>query len=162
MFPGQSKPGDARDPDDYVAHASTSFKVAPGSLVDALGAPFNGVTVITHWRELGLSTGDANLAQRSADGDYSWYARMADMVVEASGGGVALWYDKKTGDWLDPLTGKRNADALQPGKAVVLLSDWKKESDITDSGFAEAAAEDRKRTRLNYRHKYASRLTSSG
>src|SRR3546814_8943956 len=33
MFTGQSKPGDALDPDDYVAHASTSFKVAPVSLV---------------------------------------------------------------------------------------------------------------------------------
>src|SRR3546814_15434538 len=85
----------------------SSFKVAPVSLVDALGAPFNGVTVITHGMELGLSTGDANFAQRSADGDYSWYARMADMVVEASGGGVALWYDKKTGDWLDPPTCQR-------------------------------------------------------
>src|SRR3546814_19819902 len=52
-----------------------------------------------------------------------------------------MWYDKKTGAWLDPLTGKRNADARQPGKAVVLVADWKKESDITDSGFAEAAAE---------------------
>src|SRR3546814_18390112 len=61
-------------------------------------SPFNGATAITHGMELGLSTGDANCAQRRADGDYSWYARMADMVVEASGGGVALWYDKKTGD----------------------------------------------------------------
>src|SRR3546814_5310040 len=52
-----------------------------------------------------------------------------------------MWYDKKTGAWLDPLTGKRNADARQPGKAVVLVADWKKKSDITDSGFAEAAAE---------------------
>src|SRR3546814_2388174 len=54
MFTGQSKPGDALDPDDYVAHASTSFKVAPVSLVDALGAPFNGVKVITHGLERGL------------------------------------------------------------------------------------------------------------
>src|SRR3546814_9724064 len=66
---------------------------------------------------------------------------MADMIVEASGGGVALWYDKLTGDWYDPRTGKRNADALIAGEAVVLVADWVKESDITDSGFSEAAAE---------------------
>src|SRR3546814_5197347 len=48
---------------------------------------------------------------------------------------------KLTGDWYDPRTGKRNADALIAGEAVVLVADWVKESDITDSGFSEAAAE---------------------
>src|SRR3546814_19736566 len=66
---------------------------------------------------------------------------MADMIVEASGGGVALWYDKLTGAWYDPRTGKRNADALIAGEAVVLVADWVKDSDITDSGISEAAAE---------------------
>src|SRR3546814_17111092 len=121
MFTGQSKPGDALDPDDYVAHASTSFKVAPVSLVDALGAPFNGVTVITHGMELGLSPGDANFAQRSADGASRWSARIADMVVEASGGGVALVCEKKKGDGLAPLNGTRNSAAPHPGKAGGVL-----------------------------------------
>src|SRR3546814_18893860 len=75
MFTGQSKPGDALDPDDYVAHASTSFKVAPVSLVAAPGAPFNGVTVLPHGMELGLSTADANFSPPRAAAPPPSYTR---------------------------------------------------------------------------------------
>jgi large repetitive protein len=102
---------------------------------------FNGVTVITHGFQLDMTPGDGRFSQRNADGSIKWFAEMANMIVQASGGGVALWYDKVTGDWWDPLTNKRNQFAVQEGKAIVLVSDWYKESDISDSGFSEAAAD---------------------
>ena len=49
-------------------------------------------------------------------------------------------YNKNTGEWVDRRSGTSGASALQSGKAVVLVSDWNKESDISDSGFSEAAA----------------------
>jgi len=66
---------------------------------------------------------------------------LARLIARSSGGATILSYDKATGDWVDRISGKRNLDALEPGKPVILLSDWVKEADISDEGFSEAAAD---------------------
>ena len=101
-------------------------------------APYNGVTLLTHDMQLGFGLDNTRLADDGGE-----YAVMAEAIVLASGGGVVLYYDKVTGDWVDVETGLTNAAALaaNAGKAVVLLSNWSAESDISDTGFAEAAAD---------------------
>ena len=53
-----------------------------------------------------------------------------------------LRYNKATGQWQDA-DGREGRVALfeHDKEAVVLVSDWVAESDISDSGFAEAAAD---------------------
>jgi large repetitive protein len=113
-----------------------SFESAPVTAT----APFSAVTVLTHGFQLGL------LASFFDNGQFQQppaFMEMAQLIVRASGGGVVLSYDKAHGDWVDVGTGKKGAEALASaaGKAVVLVSDWYVESDISDSGFAEAAAD---------------------
>src|SRR5690606_7979362 len=100
--------------------------------------PYNTVTLLTHGFQFGLAFDDAPFEPEGGN-----FNEIAKLIVEASGGGVVLRYDKTTGDWIDPSSRKRNAEALvgNAGKAVVLIADWNKESDISDSGFAEAAAD---------------------
>ena len=72
------------------------------------------------------------------------YIALAQLIVKAEGGGSILEYNKATGQWdnaLDPTDTRTGAALLQAGLAVVLISDWTFESTITDSGFAEAAAD---------------------
>ena len=110
---------------------SASFIAQPQSA----GTTYNGVTVLTHGFQLSPLGGDERFAAPEP------FIMLGRMIAEGSGGGVVLEYDKTTGEWVDRRTGKKGKDALQDGKAVVLVSDWKKESDISDSGFSEAAAE---------------------
>ncbi|MEI7465873.1 MAG: Ig-like domain-containing protein, partial [Burkholderiales bacterium] len=110
---------------------SASFIAQPQSA----GTTYNGVTVLTHGFQLSPLGGDERFAAPEP------FILLGRMIAEGSGGGVVLEYDKTTGEWVDRRTGKKGKDALQSGKAVVLVSDWKKESDISDSGFSEAAAE---------------------
>ena len=65
------------------------------------------------------------------------------LISNAGGGGTVLLYNKNTGGWL-PLGSKTPVDdaaSLPRGKPLVLVLDWYKESDISDSGFSEAAAD---------------------
>ncbi len=114
---------------EYTESASFVAKPQTTSTV------YNGVTVLTHGFQLNPTGGDERFAQPES------FMLLAKLIADASGGGVVLSYDKKTGQWTDLSTGLSGVAALQAGKAVVLVSDWKKESDISDSGFAEAAAE---------------------
>ena len=115
---------------------SSDFESAPV----AASTPYASVTVLTHGFQLGL------LASFFENGQFQQppaFMDMAQLIVAASGGGVVLSYDKLTGRWEDRATGLIGAAALAKaaGKAVVLVSDWYVESDISEVGFAEAAAD---------------------
>lgn len=110
---------------------SASFVAQP---IDRNGS-YNGVTLITHGFDLKATTSDAAF-QNPAQ-----FIALARLIANAAGGGVVLLYNKNTGEWRDADGTAVGADVLQDGKAVVLVADWSKESDISDSGFSEAAAE---------------------
>lgn len=90
-----------------------------------LGTPFNNVTIITHGFQFDLDPG--------ATAHGRWMETLGQVIADASGGGSVLMYNKAAGTWEGP-------DPI-PGQGVVLVSDWVSESDISDSGFAEAAAD---------------------
>ena len=110
-------------------------------------ATYSGVTVLTHGFQLSLSSSFNNQGQfKQPDA----FMQMARMIVDAAGGGVVLAYDKLSGLWVDrsvwngygpPPLSALAGSVIQSGKAVVLVSDWHVESDISDSGFSEAAAD---------------------
>ncbi|MEN9317399.1 MAG: hypothetical protein RIS35_3792, partial [Pseudomonadota bacterium] len=110
--------------------------------------PYSTVTVLTHGFQLNPFS-----SLTGASGQFEQpqsFLDMAKLVVQASGGGVVLSYDKHSGLWVDrsrwngygtPPSEAVGMAAIVPGKAVVLVSDWSVESDISDSGFSEAAAD---------------------
>jgi len=99
--------------------------------------PYSAVTILTHGFQLDPVSDftGANFQQPIA------FMDLGHLIAEAGGGGVVLSYDKLTGEWVDRETGLTGRDALILGKPIVLISDWYNESDISDSGFAEAAAD---------------------
>jgi VCBS repeat-containing protein/YD repeat-containing protein len=112
---------------------SSSFNAKPVQT----GGAYNVVTVLTHGFQL-------NPVPQLSDPPYQQPAAFLDLariIVDAAGGGVVLIYNKNTGEWVDPVSHAVGVAALQPGKAVVLVSDWVNESDVSDSGFSEAAAD---------------------
>ena len=114
--------------------------------VGVFGKTYSSVTVLTHGFQFNPISGVlGGRFQEPAQFD-----AMGRLIVEASGGGVVLDYDKKSGKWVDrsrwngegdPPDSISGKNALLSGKAIVLVSDWVDESDIADSGFAEAAAD---------------------
>ena len=115
---------------------SATFESAPVTAT----TPYSTVTVLTHGFQLGL------LASFFDNGQFAQppaFMDMAQLIVEAGGGGVVLRYDKLTGDWVDRDTGLygHGGAVRAGGKPVVLVSDWYVESDISDTGFSEAAAD---------------------
>ncbi len=114
-----------------------TFSEATGFVAKAVDTrtTYNGVTVLTHGFQLGASLDDGAYQQPEA------FMALAHLIADASGGGVVLSYNKNTGEWFDQNSRLSGTAALQSGKAVVLVSDWYKESDISDAGFAEAAAD---------------------
>jgi len=112
-------------------YESASFVAAPLRL----DTPYNGVTLITHGFALGATADEGLFSQPEQ------FLALGKLVAAASGGGVVLSYNKNTGQWVDRQTGLAGVDALRLGEAVVLVADWNKESDISDSGFSEAAAD---------------------
>ena len=114
----------------------TSKPVAP-----IAGSTYGTVTLITHGFQFDGGDLGPTADQSSMEAPLS-FIDMGRLIVRAEGGGVVLEYNKQTGQWVDvDHPGRVGAAALIPGKAVVLVSDWKAESDISDSGFAEAAAD---------------------
>ncbi|MCU0915393.1 MAG: tandem-95 repeat protein [Planctomycetes bacterium] len=115
------------------AREATAFKAEAVST----GTPYNGVTILTHGFQLNPLDffGNPSFQQPAA------FLELARLISDAGGGGVVLSYDKNTGQWKDRTTGALGAAALKAGKPVVLVSDWNKESDISDAGFSEAAAD---------------------
>ena len=112
---------------DQTFRRVTSFVTAPETE--------QTVTVLTHGFQFGFSVGDDPYQQPEA------FMEMADLIRNAAGGGVILSYNKNTGEWVDRENGVDPVSAINGGQSVVLVSDWFKESDISDSGFSEAAAD---------------------
>jgi hypothetical protein len=117
---------------EFVHYEAASFKAEPV----APQTPFSSVTILTHGIDFDFMPSVTNPPYQQP----KEFMLLGQLIVDMSGGGVVLAYDKVTGLWVDLATGKVGIDALVPGKAVVLVSDWQKESDISDSGFSEAAA----------------------
>src|SRR5262249_52818685 len=118
---------------------------------------FNEVTVITHGFEAAT---DVTLDQQFGFGQLfandlpftyipKQFVQMGEDISRAGGGGVVLEYDKANGEFVseDDLKSHPNGpwctiqEPVIRGKPLVLVMDWFKESDISDSGFAEAAAD---------------------
>ncbi len=99
--------------------------------------PYSVVTILTHGFQLDPISDftGAHYQQPIA------FMDLAHLISEAGGGGVVLSYDKLTGEWIDRQTGLSGSTALTSGRPVVLVSDWYNESDISDTGFSEAAAD---------------------
>jgi YD repeat-containing protein len=120
---------------DHSAQASQAFATKPVAATSTYGV----VTVLTHGFQLGtqlLPTQDSTNLQAPDS-----FIDLGKLIASADGGGVVLEYNKKTGEWMDVATHAVGVAALKPGKGVVLVSDWVAESDISDTGFSEAAAD---------------------
>ncbi|MHC1770059.1 MAG: putative Ig domain-containing protein [Verrucomicrobiia bacterium] len=100
--------------------------------------PFSSVTILTHGFTLDFSIGNDAMPQLDKIG---YLVELGRQIAKQGGDGVVLGYNRTDGTWQDLDTGALGAAAVQAGKPLVLISEWVKESDITDSGFAEAAAD---------------------
>ncbi|MFV2068245.1 MAG: hypothetical protein ACC645_14830, partial [Pirellulales bacterium] len=114
---------------DGQTERDSSFFVADTATATA-SRRFSSVTLLTHDRQIAY-------IDRATPEDY---IELAKSIARASDG-VALSYNRMTGRF-DPLVPDRGADyALKRGKSLVLVADWAVDSAISDSGFAEAAAD---------------------
>ncbi|MCA9191784.1 MAG: putative Ig domain-containing protein, partial [Planctomycetales bacterium] len=94
---------------------------------------FSAVTVITHGFTPDPYTWFSDNALENTPDSF---IDMARLVAQRGGDGVVMIYNRATGlfvslDGRDPV----------PGRPLVLVSDWVKESSVNDSGFSEAAAD---------------------
>ncbi len=138
---GQTYYWGVRLQEDEGARAAGSFQSAPVAPTGTYGT----VTVLTHGFQFGtqILPTQENTDLQAPDA----FMQMGALIAQADGGGVVLEYDKKNGQWVD--INHKNADgsyvsgvkALKTGQSVVLVTDWVAESDISDSGFSEAAAD---------------------
>ncbi|KKL87358.1 hypothetical protein LCGC14_1935460, partial [marine sediment metagenome] len=103
--------------------------------LEVTATPYPVVTIVTHGFQPSLTIGnpDENQPQGFLD--------LAHMIVDAGGGGRVLKYIRSEGTWQDDKSMAAGAIAAEDGKPLVLVLDWNKESNITDSGFSEAAAD---------------------
>ena len=120
--------------DGRVFRKSQQFELKP--LVIDTPTPadrFSSVTLITHGFQLPY------ISEGQAEMDVADIVALGAMIAK-QGGGELFIYEPTTGGWFSP---KGNSvtpdDAL--GKPLVLISDWATESVISDSGFAEGAAD---------------------
>ena len=138
---GQTYYWGVRLQEDEGARAAGSFQSAAVAPTGTYGT----VTVLTHGFQFGtqILPTQENTDLQAPDA----FMQMGALIAQADGGGVVLEYDKKNGQWVD--INHKNADgsyvsgvkALKTGQSVVLVTDWVAESDISDSGFSEAAAD---------------------
>ncbi|SHJ60399.1 Sugar lactone lactonase YvrE [Palleronia salina] len=118
------------------ARAASSVQVAARA---SQGDAIAGVTLLTHGFQPFMSV--LNGTWSVGYGQPEPLLHMAREISEATGGSAVLLYDKRTGQWVNPETNRTGAEGIEPGRGVVLVSDWVTESDITDEGFSEAAAD---------------------
>ena len=133
---------------------STTFKI---------GTPqtqgfFSSVNILTHgFQPMALGPDFGNSALNTSDGFGLGAWLDAGMAIsEASGGGIVLLYNRKTGLFhkvekynpllSDPKVDETNAITVAElgqlqDKAVTIVFDWFRESNVSDSGFSEAAAD---------------------
>ncbi|MBN2293355.1 MAG: hypothetical protein JXM70_13080 [Pirellulales bacterium] len=103
--------------------------------LDPAPTPYPSVTILTHGFQPMPIIGDPLYQQPEG------FITLAHMIAESGGDGHVLRYNRETGKWVEDITLEDGAGALEDGKPVVLVLDWNKESNISDSGFAEAAAD---------------------
>lgn len=115
--------------DGQVHRKAAQFRVAP---VEATSTPYASVTLITH----GFQVPYANSG--GAENVVKDFFELGALIAK-QGGGHAFYYVPATGKWLPVEPGVTFSQTL--GKPLVLISDWTKEAAISDSGFAEAAAD---------------------
>ncbi|MEY8838751.1 hypothetical protein AB9K41_06940, partial [Cribrihabitans sp. XS_ASV171] len=112
--------------------------------------PYSTVNVLTHgFQIMGLLPDYANTALN--EDTLAPWLESGELLSDASGGGTILVYNRQTGKWhkYDPegAEGARisksafEASQLKEKEAVTLVLDWYRESNISDSGFSEAAAD---------------------
>jgi hypothetical protein len=125
--------------EEIKQRASAAFFSKPHVPDAVTGGLFSSVTVLTHGMIIDPTIDLSNYSFMAPDN----FRELAEMISLAGGGGIVLEYDKNTGLWWDRKTNKSGAAALAQaaGRPVILLSDWYRESDFTDSGYAEAAAD---------------------
>ena len=135
-------------------HESTTFRIGTPETAGF----FSSVNILTHgFQPMALLPDFANSALNTDDtfGVGAWLdAGMA--ISEASGGGIVLFYNRKTGlfhkvDKYNPLLEDPPVNSGAPvtmaelqsmeGKAVTIVFDWFRESNVSDTGFSEAAAD---------------------
>jgi YD repeat-containing protein len=95
---------------------------------------FTSVTVVTHGFQPGLGS----------DAIPEEWVQLGEKISQAGGGGLVLVYEKDTGRWINTTTAKEVSSgdlSSNIGKPLVLLPNWVRESDISDSGFSEAAGD---------------------
>ena len=98
---------------------------------------FSEITVITHGFQIGVYSGDPALVHIPQQ-----FIQMGQQISAAGGGGQVLLYNKADGTWVDETTRLPfDPGSAKVDKPLVLVLDWYKESDISDSGFSEAAAD---------------------
>ncbi len=119
-----------------IQRSSREFKLKQKAPTDL--TKFSSVTVLTHGFEPPWEKGIP-----------SDFLALGKSIAKAGGGGVTAQYFKPTGEWLiynDGADGQLNGQILTAsnatlGKSLVLLPDWINESNVSDSGFSEAAAD---------------------
>ncbi|MFM8278539.1 MAG: hypothetical protein ACKN89_16415, partial [Cyanobium sp.] len=120
---------EATTEDGQVHRKSASFRVDP---VEATSTPYASVTLLTHGFEP---------AYINSSGSQQSIQDLVEMGkrIARQGGGAAFYYDPASGHWraVDPTVTLQEARR----KPLVLIADWAKEAGISDSGFAEAAAD---------------------
>ncbi|MBY0467803.1 MAG: hypothetical protein K2Q07_02370, partial [Burkholderiaceae bacterium] len=121
-------------PDGRVYRDSQQFKVAAAGATPASNAvptTFAAVTLITHGFQVPY------LSDGRATTDISNLIELGQAIAR-QGDGALFVYHPADGTWSSP-DGVSMASVL--GKSLVLVSDWTREAAISDSGFAEAAAD---------------------
>ena len=126
--------------------ADAIFETPP--VIDNL-TQFSTVNVLTHGFQISPLPDYANTPLND-DTLAAWLAN-AEVINEGSGGGTILVYNRQTGkfheyDPAKPIGGRISATPTNPsslprGKALTLVMEWYRESDISDAGFSEAAAD---------------------
>ncbi|MCB1095299.1 MAG: Ig-like domain-containing protein [Verrucomicrobiae bacterium] len=92
---------------------------------------FSSVTLLTHGFDPRMYFGNPSLSKVPEA-----FVDMGELISAAGGNGVVMLYNRTTGKWVS-LDGQEPI----PGRPLVLVSDWVKESNTSDSGFSEAAAD---------------------
>ncbi|MGX9354809.1 putative Ig domain-containing protein [Roseobacteraceae bacterium S113] len=111
---------------------------------------FSTVNVLTHGFQLEGLLPDFGNTPLNED-TLAYWLLYGDIINEASGGGTILVYNRQTGKFheyypsgfVGQKIAKEAVDVtkLDRGKAITLVMDWYRESNISDAGFSEAAAD---------------------
>jgi len=132
---------------NQIERAAAAFPV----MLEPPASGYPSVTIINHGFELdfsGIVPSFSTQQQGPLTSGQRKFLELAKEISDATGGGIILLYNpagnpKPAMDSNDkPLwTPLRTGESPTDGKALILVGNWVKESDIDDSGFAEAAAD---------------------